>query len=87
MVKVYLLNFNGYDDFTMPYKDYDNNDMDQYCEEGKKLYESMKLNIDTNLKNFFSNGKLDGTKLSNHWFPQIILAVEYIYNHRRIGGI
>ena len=59
MVKAYLLNFNGYDeyyyddDFTMYYEDYDNNDMDQYCEEGKKLYESMKLKIDTNLKNFF----------------------------------
>lgn len=93
MVKAYLLNFNGYDeyyyddDFTMYYEDYDNNDMDQYCEEGKKLYESMKLKIDTNLKNFFSNGKLDGTKLSNHWFPQIKADVFISHSHKDFESV
>lgn len=91
MVKAYLLNFNDYDkyyyDFTMYYEDYDNNDMDQYCAEGKKLYESMKLKIDTNLKNFFSNGKLDGTKLSNHWFPQIEADVFISHSHKDFESV
>ena len=39
---------------------------DYYFKEGKKMYESMKKEIDTNLENFSTNGKLDATKLSKN---------------------
>ena len=39
---------------------------DIFFKEGKKLYESMKKKIDTNLENFSINGKIDATQLSEN---------------------
>ncbi|NVP24303.1 toll/interleukin-1 receptor domain-containing protein [Treponema phagedenis] len=74
MVKAYRLDFNDYDVF-------DTNNY--YYQEGEKLYKLMESKIDTNLKkNFFSNGELDGRKLSNHWFPQLRADVFISHSHK-----
>ena len=55
---------------------------DYYFKEGKKMYESMKKEIDTNLENFSTNGKLDATKLSENWFPQINADIFVSHSHK-----
>lgn len=55
---------------------------DYYFKEGKKMYESMKKEIDTNLENFSTNGKLDATKLSENWFPQINADIFISHSHK-----
>ena len=42
-----------------------------YFNEGIAMYESMRKKIDANLENFSINGKINATKLSENWFPQI----------------
>jgi hypothetical protein len=49
---------------------------------GKALYAKMKNTIDDNLSAFYSNGKLDGTKLSDAWFPQISADIFISHSHK-----
>ncbi|MGI0529905.1 hypothetical protein [Treponema socranskii] len=55
---------------------------DSYFKKGQKLYESMKKKIDTNLGNFSINGKLDATKLTENWFPQIDADIFISHSHK-----
>lgn len=54
----------------------------KYLQIGKALYSHMKDSIDGNLASFYSNGKLDGTKLSETWFPQISADIFISHSHK-----
>lgn len=54
----------------------------KYFQIGKELYSEMKNAIDDNLTSFYSNGKLDGTKLSEKWFPQIRADIFISHSHK-----
>lgn len=49
---------------------------------GKDLYSRMKHTIDDNLSSFYTQGKLDGTKLSEEWFPQISADIFVSHSHK-----
>lgn len=54
----------------------------KYFQIGKNLYSKMKNAIDDNLTSSYSNGKLDGTKLSEKWFPQISADIFISHSHK-----
>ncbi|MDY4789745.1 MAG: hypothetical protein SO179_04145 [Bacteroidales bacterium] len=50
---------------------YDQFIYDNYYKKGFDLFESYEINVETNLKKFISDGKLDGTAIQDNWFPEI----------------
>lgn len=54
----------------------------EYFQIGKDLYSEMKNAIDDSLNSFYSDGKLDGKKLSEEWFPQIPADIFISHSHK-----
>lgn len=58
-----------------------------YFNEGIAMYESMRKKIDANLENFSINGKINATKLSENWFPQIEADVFISHSHKDFDSV
>jgi hypothetical protein len=54
------------------------------ADEGTTLNESHRRIVKAALQQFVANGKLDGTKMRSHWFPEIRADVFISHSHRDV---
>lgn len=59
------------------------NSISYYEQKGKLLFEKQKKDTFNSLKSFLdSDGKIDGTSLQNHWFPEIKADIFISHSHK-----
>ncbi|WBW98850.1 hypothetical protein [Oceanirhabdus sp. W0125-5] len=53
----------------------------KYKKLGEELLKAKKKEIENNIKSFFKEGKINGTKLQDEWFPQIKADIFISHSH------